>query len=397
MLNINKFLYHGYFLFVFCLFFVRSGYSENIQKPNTDVEFNSIIPRTAMVESRVHTKKMALLIESISEEEKAPILHKYFDGLDARELIETAAEMAADNQLESSVAILVPHIKKRWAKSVPVAEVREMITNKMYDAKLRAFLIDITTKNKSLSDADILRIEETILSVAQDEKNDIGLRRYALLQLRKPKPSQDVTRESELALLRIFTNPETPPEIKGAVITAMQRTNDATFESVVDTILKAEEDFPPIVIRHAVVSAAKSGFSKKYIKELKRIAETTVDPELYASTIYSLGITGGQDAIAAIVATYNRYGNERIGWMALRQNEKTILSMIEFNQPLEIINVGIEAAHLGEITTAVPYLQAIASKHPEKTLRDTATSVLKELETRRNSENHKMPNKWEDR
>lgn len=387
-------LLFSFVFLVFCFFFTRSVFSEN-HIPNPDAESNSIIPRTAQVESRIHTKKITSLIEGVSEEEKASTIHKYLAGLDTRELIETAAEMAADNQLETSVVILVPYIKKRWATSVPVAEVCEMVSNKMYDAKLRAFLIDITTKIKNLSDAETLRIEATILVVAQDEKSDIGLRRYALLQLRKPNSSQHVTRGSESELMRIFTNTETPPEVKGAAITAMRRTKDPALESVIDTVLKAKEDFPTIVVRHAVVASAKSGLSKKYIEELKKITNTTVDPELYASTIYSLGITGGQDAIAAIVADYGRHGNERIGWMALRQNEKTILSMIELSQPIEIINIGIEAARLGEIVTSVSQLQAIAAKHPEKTLRDKATEVLKVLESLGNTDTHSRPNKWE--
>jgi len=342
-------------------------------------------------------KKMAALTESISGEEKSFVLNEYLAELDARELIEIAAEMAADNQLEESVAILVPHLKQKWAENVPVADICEIITDNMYDAKFRAFLIDITTKTKNISDTDILRLEKAIKAVTQDEKNDIGLRRYALLQLRKPNSSQHVTRGSESELMRIFTNTETPPEVKGAAITAMRRTKDPALESVIDTVLKAKEDFPSIVVRHAVVTAAKSGLSKKYIEELKKITNTTVDPELYASTIYSLGITGGQDAIAAIVADYGRHGNERIGRMALRQNEKTILSMIELSQPIEIINIGIEAARLGEIVTSVPQLQAIADKHPEKTLRDKVMEVLKALDSLGNTDANNRHNKWEDR
>lgn len=359
-------------------------------------------------------------------EERLEKIHDYLSGLDTEELLGIALELADVNDLESSGLVLVPHLKKTMSKGFSSSKICNMIKDKKHNSKFRAFLIDIATKlpkqylvktnnitssdsnndNPNLSivksDTGNSEINETLISLVEDKSNKAELRRYALLQMGKENSNLTaITNEKEMVaefetsenrLLKIFRNDKSSP-VRGAAITALRRLKSSNLESVLNETLSAPEDFDDIIIRHAVVSAAKSNLRDEYVGQIKKIAFAKRGCEVYGSAIYALGIIGNIDAICAIADVYHQYGFQRTIRSAFRKNEKTILSMLTFDKDSYVISCGILAVRIGRIAAAKELIESVATTHENPLLRKEAQKVLDEIG---HYETIEFQHKWED-
>lgn len=155
-------------------------------------------------------------------------------------------------------------------------------------------------------------------------------------------------------------------------------------EKEISNILNHPDKYNDQSIRIAVTKSAKEGYGDKYVDEMAMILQTTNSREIYSSTIYALGIIGTPNSIKVIVENNKDYD---ILSYALQTNEDIILSMLNLNQPQNIINAGIEAAKLLEFSSFIQSLSNIKNNYPNNEIQTRAAEVLKQI-----SENPKRNN-----
>lgn len=379
------------FLMIITLFTVI--YMQNVQANE-----QNIIPDKKVIANRVHLNKIKTFDEIQNKEDRLKAINYYLSQLSVKDLLETAAEYSPEKDFEQTAQILVPHFKRLWAEDVPYSEAKKIILDKTHHSKFRIFVLDGITNSANMKGYQSEDVTDTLLAIAQDNTDNEDVRRYALHKLRKPgafsKTTSLINNNVETELLNIYNDQAAPAKVKAAVITSMRRTGDHNFNGIVKTILSEPEKYPTIIVRHAVIDGAKSGVAKDYINNLENLAATTQDPEIYASTVYALGIIGGQDAVKAVISLYGKYDNADIGNFALLSNQKTILSMLDLKQSEETISVGITAANLINLHSSTELLQQIADNSKNQKLQNDAIAALNKI---KNAPKWKNSNKWEDK
>ena len=220
-----------------------------------------------------------------------------------------------------------------------------------------------------------IQLDDMILSLAEDIQNEPELRRYALLQLHEKHIYNKESKIAKKERLSEIYYEDKSPKVKGAALTAMRRIKSSDMEAILDDILANPSSYDFTVIRHAVVSAAKSGYGDKYIPLLEKIALAKNDEEVYGSTIYSLGLIGTPEAINSIIRVYNEHGFKRCIGSALRKNKETVSSMLKSNDDLMIKNATI-ASQISELSVAKPLLGTITEKNNNQAIQDIAKDAL---------------------
>ncbi|MDQ0878825.1 hypothetical protein QFZ77_007484 [Paenibacillus sp. V4I3] len=155
-------------------------------------------------------------------------------------------------------------------------------------------------------------------------------------------------------------------------------------EKEISNILKHPDKYNEQSIRIAVVKSAKEGYGEQYVDEMATILQTTNSQEIYGSTIYALGIIGTPNSIKVIVENQN---DSDIISYSLQMNENIIISMLDVNQPQNMINAGIQAAKLLEFSSFIQPLSNIKNNYPNNEVQARAAKVLKQI-----SENPKKNN-----
>lgn len=359
---------------------------------------NTILPDKNDIKAQKHMKKIEELTpNTVSKDEKTSIINNYLSTLGSKELLETSAEYIqyTINQEDTNdyLSVIAPRLEKTWQQGIPYGDVANILKDKTYNDNFRLFTADVATRtngNIGQSNAELI---DSIYSIAQDNNENTKLRRDVLLDLTKTgvyKSPGSTTEKSKLD--DIFKDPNAPPEVKSAVITAMRRTQDPKFKETVIPILADLKSYPAITIRHAVVESSTDGISVGYVKELTDLANSTKDKEVYASTILSLGINGGVEAVKAIVSNYGRFNNPDICNHSLERNQKTIKEMLNLNQSSDIIQVGISAAKLVKVDSFISPLKQISVNIKDNHLNIEADQALKVIE----SDPIKSNPKWEE-
>ncbi|MCP4549391.1 MAG: hypothetical protein GY835_23295 [bacterium] len=348
-----------------------------------------------------------MLFQRDPRKSQKSLLAQYLSNLSTKGIFELANELAEEGLLEINGMALAPPLKSRWQAEVPLDQICEMILDGSYDPKFRAFLIDVTPKVAALALQERTQIQKAILAVAQDETDHPNLRRYALLQLRKPLRLQESSETEQVpspqeddstanSLSTIFNDPNSPPGLKGASLTAMRRAEDPAFAQAVSQVLAAPKDHPDIVVRHAVVSAAKSSHPEEFLPHIREITTTTDNPEVYGSSVYALGLIGNRDAVLALVLAFGRHGNERTGTNALRKNYQTILSMLDPDQRQDHLRAAIAAAQLIGLPGSREKLEILADSELSPELRRQASEALSNLNDEEISLTRELLKKLED-
>lgn len=360
----------------------------------------NIVPDKEVIKSRVHLKQIQTYKGIQDKDQQIKAINRYLSQLDIKGLLETAAEINSNGNLEQEGQIIVPHIKKAWQNGVPYKDISSVVKDKAHNPKFRIFVLDGITNSANQQGYESPDVIDTILSIAQDNSDNEDVRRYALLKLRKPgaftKNASTGVAAEKSELFSVFNEQATPAKVKGAAITAMRRTKDPNFEGTLNAVLSNPEKYPSIVIRHAVLDAAKGGLGKNFITQLRNLAETTTDADLFGSTVFALGLTTGPEAVNTIVSTYGKFGSESIARFSLIRNQKIILSMLDLNQSYEILSAGIKAAEIIKLRSSIGLLEDIAvnSRNPE--LRNAAKIAAEEIKT----SPEQLPDnfyKWEDK
>ena len=175
----------------------------------------------------------------------------------------------------------------------------------------------------------------------------------------------------------------------------MRRTGNRDFQQTVVSVMNNTNQFPSIVVRHAVVEGVKSGLYTD-ITKMKNLAAATQDPELYSSTVYALGLLKTSEAVKAITSVYGRYSNADVGNASLKNNETTILNMLNSDQTNDIL-AGITATQLIKLHPAVEKLQLIEVNSKNEIIRNKAHDAIVEIEATPKSNFPSNSYKWEDR
>lgn len=151
-------------------------------------------------------------------------------------------------------------------------------------------------------------------------------------------------------------------------------------EKEISKILKNPDRYNEQSVQIAVIKSAKDGYGNKYVDEMIAILQSINSEEAYNSTrnstIYALGIIGTPNSIKALIEHYNV---PRDISYALRMNEDTILSMLDVNQPQDMINAGIEAAKLLEFRSFIQPLSKIKNNYLSKETQELASKVLQQI------------------
>ncbi|WP_407312308.1 hypothetical protein [Desulfosporosinus sp. SB140] len=198
-------------------------YSTHIVKGDT------ILPDKNEIQIQKHMKKIDELTKTLAKNEQASTVNDYLATLNAKDLLETAAEYSSyvnsEQDRNDYLSIIAPHLARAWQQGVPYGDVSNIIKDKTYDNIFRMFTVDIATtlnQNKGQSDAELIN---SIYTIALDNNENTELRRHVLLDLTEPgayKSPDDMNGKSKLE--EIFKEPNLAPEVKSAVITAMRRT-----------------------------------------------------------------------------------------------------------------------------------------------------------------------------
>jgi hypothetical protein len=151
-------------------------------------------------------------------------------------------------------------------------------------------------------------------------------------------------------------------------------------EKVTSKILKNPEKYNEQSVQIAVIKSAKDGYGNKYVDDMAAILQSINSEEAYNSTrnstTYALGIIGTPNSIKALVEQDNVPSD--ISY-ALRMNENTILSMLDVNQPQDMINAGIKAAKLLGFSSFIQPLSHIKIHYPNKETQERASKVLQQI------------------
>jgi len=216
--------------------------------------------------------------------------------------------------------------------------------------------------------------------VACDSTNEMGLRRYAILQIGKAKSwkNQDIDTQSKLKSL--MDDPAAPDEVKAAAITAMRRTNSPNLKGALNAILHSPDAYSDIEIRHTSVSAAKSKVGGNFVPQLRSIALSNRSDDVIGSAIYALGIIGDVGAMVAVADIYKKQGKTRTIRSAFGKNAKTILLMLNPSNDQSVIDAGIVAAQIGRLPAAIKALKVINIEHADVLLREHAERALRSLD-----------------
>ncbi len=145
-------------------------------------------------------------------------------------------------------------------------------------------------------------------------------------------------------------------------------------------------------VRFSVIHAAKQDYGKKHIDKLIQIMQNTNDRDIYTSTVYALGLIRDKNAVKAIMQNYGRFNDPYIEKGALNMNRKTVISMLEPDQPQEIIMAGIAAAEILKYEDFIPALQIHAGNSADKALQNKAAAALKQI----SKDPRKSNPKWDD-
>lgn len=324
----------------------------------------------AVIKDKVHVKK----IKELQGDHQA--LSMYLSQLSTKDLLETAAELADSGEfaLDQQGIIIIPELKKRWENKVP-REVEQMIKDKTKSKKFRLFLMDSYSgivKGDEVHDEAVL---DSLLSVALDKTENGEIRSYALLKIRKPSKNPEKKKLHETKLKELFNDLNTPASVRGAVVTAMKRSGNPYLQETVEEVMLNTGKYPSIVVRHAIAEGAKSGKFKDIVK-MKDLANKTQDPEVYATTVNSLGLLQTQEAVKAIVEIAGKHNNPEIAGYALMQNQAKILEMLALSQGKDTMLAGIAAVELIQLHSAVEKLEAIVTSTPDAKIRSKAQQVL---------------------
>ncbi|WP_238807880.1 HEAT repeat domain-containing protein [Paenibacillus sp. EKM212P] len=274
---------------------------------------------------------------------------EYLKTLNGNELFETLGELSIYDEpnFEKYAESILPYLKKQWQGKVP-AGVSDIVTDQEYNSKLRAFIIDILANGNKLDKRSLEKIKTVIENKSEDE----NLRRYALLQLEPQKDAALSAEEKSINLKAIFDDSNESVQVRSAAITAMRRLNDPHFKVVLSSLSKSENANDPL-LRTLVTSAAKAGELDNYTEVVKKILNETKDEQVFESTIYALGVSGGEEAVNLVVQHQGKFkGNaEEIGKYSLLRNLNTISSMLKSQSDDKIITAlkASEIINYGEV------------------------------------------------
>lgn len=357
---------------------------------NTAAEPERVTPPAAATSPTAEKSQLAAAVAAKLTNGNANSMAK-LDKMSAREMLKLATQLSKEDQLYAAAAKLAPHLSRNWRDSLSFDEIAAIIADSSTAAQLRPFLIDFLIHEADLTADENTRLSAILLTLAESNDTEAELRRYALLTLR-----YGTTREQTTRIREISENVAAPQEVRGAAITALRRTcdNDA-LDAVVGKVLDNAATAAPDVLRHAVVSAAKAGIASERVGKLRDIVMMTDSAEVYASTIYALGLVGTHAAVAAIVDSAGRYENDHIVRYALKQCQPAIIQMLTVDQPTDIVEAGIQAARRGGIAAAAQSLSLLRDTHPDTAIRQKAKDTLVALPSVSDVDS-KIPRKWED-
>jgi hypothetical protein len=357
---------------------------------NTNATNELTLDKT-VIQQKKHVNIIKELLQNSKPEEKTKKVNQYLSGLNDKQLLETAAEIALETNDYNSYILISKHFKDKFKQDPPYNTFANIIKDKGYKDLFRTYIMDISTKlGKGKTNPPIL---DSLVSVATDNTEKDYVRRYALLQLEFN--DNDVSKETKehihSKLNEILNSANEPAEVQGAAITAMRRTHHPDFEQKAQRILDNAQNYPEIVVRHAVVNIAKTASGHKYISKLKTIAENTENNEVLGSTIYALGLIGDKDAIKAIISNKEKVEETEIR-ASLKRNEDTIISMLDVNNEESDIVTGIKAAKILKYETFIePLLLVLSSNKVGQETKELAQETLNIIK-----ENPVKPNiKWE--
>jgi len=348
------------------------------------------MPDKSIIVKKNHSTKINQLYSNGNGKE----VHDYLSTLGLKDILETAAEFAEEGHLSSSGLLLSPYLQKELDKKPALTEIEKIILDKDFNYNFRAFVLDGITHSKTIKGFNDDQIINTMLSIAKDSSEKGFLRRFALLNLRAPNSYyKKGTTDTQSELIDIFNDKNTPAEVRGAAITAMHRTGDPNFLTAVEEVLNSSSNHPDELIRCAAIEAAKSKKNKdSYTQKLREIANKTQNKDVYGSTIFSLGIIGSSDAVIAILDNYGRFEDNLSCDSALKRNYKTIISMINLNQPQKNIVLAIKAAKVAGLTPALEALEQIVASSQDQSLINIAKDAISYIKSNPASDNYQ---KWE--
>ena len=341
-----------------------------------------IKPNYSVVQQRAHLNKIRSMGAYCGGKEAFGKRKEYLSTLDMKGILETASEMAEDGNLIDDGVELIPYIKQKVASDgLPYSEFCSIIQDNKYNSTFRAFMIDILysiLKHRGdVANKEKANLVDVLLSLGENKSNDPGLRRYALLKIRRNL--KKINASEEKRLYDVFLNKDAPDIARGAAITAMRRMESSNLEKALHAVLSNPDNYPDTVIRHAVVTAAKSGFGVSYVNNIYNIAISTTNKQLYGSSIYALGIIGGTNAICTLVNLYEQHQPSRLFVNAFKKNADRIKFMLNLDNDKIIISSGITAAKIGGICSAGKYLQKIFNNIDDKSLRKKSQEAIQVL------------------
>lgn len=309
--------------------------------------------------------------------------------------MEAVAEYSTEEEstFTASIFMISPHLKNKMKGGIHAQELDILVKNKTYNTNYRLFLIDLYSNVKSQDQKDF--VSETLLTLATDKSENDDVRWYSLGELKEESKDKAKKDKQDKALADLFYDATTPDKVKGNTLTAMRRSNNPHLLDAINSVIDNHEQKEPLLVRHAVVSAGKSG-QYNDTNKIKDIAKSTLDPEVYASSVYALGLLRTEESLKAVLEVYGKHNNSDIGNGALTMNQKLILNMLDNNQSKENILDAIKASELIGLHSALDKLQEIVDNNADSELRIKASDASNKINEIPRSAFPSNADKWED-
>lgn len=359
----------------------------SIPSPESFDDQNYLKELTELKKSKSSTK-----LSSMDSTQKE-IETRYFESLNESQLLELIGEIsvATPENFELEAQGILPVLMDKFDGQAP-DELSTVISDDQYNEKYRMFTMDTMANG---NDGISSQVYQDIKTVIDNKSEDTQLRRYALLQLDANSYNvQRLSPGSTINLKQITEDKNEDSSVRGAALIAMSRVNDPSYDETVDNLMNSSSVDDPL-IRYVVTSAAKTDDLEKYDDVIQDVLDNTSDVDIYKSTIYSLGISGGEEAVTTIVNNFGKFDEraDSISRYSLKMNLTVIRDMLNSTEKIKVMTAlkASEIIGYGEMYSTI---KEISENSNDKEVKELAKITLGNIDPNQLIDEDGT-NKWE--
>ncbi len=224
----------------------------------------------------------------------------YVSFLNAEELFEFAYELVLydEKNFESGVMLVLVQLNDKLDDDKNKELILELLKNKSYVPKYRAFLIDTAKKFIKKDSRLYVDYQDIILSIAKDVEVDKRLRKYAVSKL-----DSNVNDNLEEIINLLKSNNK--KKISASLLHKLRRAKHPDLENYVAPVLNNPNEYDEKILQSAIMCLVPN-FDIKYIGKLMEISENTENQKILSAIRHKLVDMNHPEAVIACLGVYEK-------------------------------------------------------------------------------------------